>query len=108
MEKNLFSGMINCACLLAGIVLGMLAILGYYILNNPIDELYAKTAVVVELNQETDEVICYDANGEEWVFTGIEDWQVNDVCSMVMYTKHTKSIYDDVIIDVKYDGWKKK
>lgn len=59
---------------------------------------YAKTAIVTEVDYENDVVTVVDRNGEEWCFYGCEDWQIDDVCSMLMDTAGTESIYDDIII----------
>ena len=69
---------------------------------NP-DNLYAKTAIITEVNKDDDLVTVCDGVGYEWQFYGCEDWMVNDYCSMVMYDNNTALIFDDVIIDVKYE-----
>ena len=65
---------------------------------------YALTTVVSKLDTENDAVVCYDATGNSWVFHGIEDWEVGDVCSMLMNDKGTVEIYDDEIVSVRYGG----
>lgn len=72
--------------------------------SKPIDHLYAKTTIVQELDEENDMVILRDSNGYTWTFTGIEDWEINDVCSCLMDTKGTPSIYDDEILSTQYEG----
>lgn len=68
--------------------------------------LYARSTVVVKLDYENDVVVVEDFNGNLWEFTGCEDWIVGDICSMVMYDNDTpQTIYDDEIVDVRYDGW---
>lgn len=69
---------------------------------NP-DNLYAKTAIVTDLNKDDDVVTVTDSSGYMWEFSGCEDWMLNDYCSMVMYDNNTALIFDDVIIDVKYE-----
>ena len=69
---------------------------------NP-DNLYAKTAIVTDLNKDNDVVTVTDSSGYMWEFSGCEDWMLNDYCSMVMYDNNTALIFDDVIIDVKYE-----
>ena len=73
--------------------------------DEPIGTEYAKTTVVVEVDYTADEVHCVDFNGDEWVFTGCEDWMVGDYCSMVMNDMGTENIYDDEIVSCRYDGW---
>ena len=69
---------------------------------NP-DNVYAKTAIVTEIDRKNDLVTVRDGVGYEWQFYGVEDWMIGDYASMVMYDNKTKSIFDDSIIDVKYE-----
>ena len=62
------------------------------------NNLYAKTTIVTDIDRTTDTVIVTDSTGNEWAFYGIEDWQIDDVCSMLMDTAKTESIYDDIIV----------
>ena len=66
--------------------------------------LYPTTTVVYELDQENDLVTVEDANGNLWQFEGCEDWDVNDICSILMDDCGTTSIYDDEIVMVRYSG----
>ena len=68
-------------------------------------ETYALTTVVVSLDYDADVVECMDFNGNVWAFDGCEDWALFDVCSMTMDDMNTSSIYDDAIINCRYDGW---
>ena len=70
-----------------------------------INTLYAKTAMIYELDRTTDTVYVVDSNGEAWSFTGCEDYELGDYVSMIMYTNNTKSIYDDSIVSVRYSGY---
>lgn len=69
---------------------------------NP-DNVYAKTAIVTEIDRKNDLVTVLDGVGYEWQFYGVEDWMIGDYASMVMYDNKTESIFDDSIIDVKYE-----
>lgn len=68
--------------------------------------LYPQTATVV--NIENDKVIIEDFSGFLWSFEGAEDWEVNDVCALIMDSCGTKDILDDKIVSVKYCGWVSK
>lgn len=68
------------------------------------DNLYALSTTVTSINPSTDTVTVEDYNGNLWSFSGIEDWQINDRCSLIMNTNNTPSIYDDIIVSQKYDG----
>lgn len=69
---------------------------------------YAMTTVVVSLDYDTDIVEVEDFNGNVWAFTGCEDWQLMDVCALMMNDNNTTNIYDDTIVSVHYDGWLNK
>lgn len=67
---------------------------------------YPLTTVVVETREKTNEVVCLDFNGNEWIFVGIEDWFVGDFATLTMNTKGTEeSVYDDEVIQARYSGW---
>ena len=78
--------------------------------SSPVDDtcerdVYAALTVVTEVDEEEDVVYCVDFSGNEWSFTGIEDWMVGDFCSMVMDNMGTKCIYDEEIVSTRYTGW---
>ncbi len=67
--------------------------------------LYAKTAVVIELDYDSDTVVLSDGAENLWAFYGIEDWQIDDFASMLMDDNGTPdTIYDDIIVEVTYAG----
>ncbi len=68
-------------------------------------ETYAMTTVVVSLDYDTDTVEVEDFNGNVWAFDGCEDWQLMDVCALSMDDNNTATIYDDVILSARYNGW---
>lgn len=70
-----------------------------------LEDIYAITTVVVEINHDEDTVACQDFNGNIWVFYGVEDWLVGDVATLVMWNCETDIIYDDEVMDVYYSGW---
>lgn len=72
--------------------------------TNSETNLYPTTAVVYELDRENDLVTVKDANGNLWQFEGCEDWDINDICSMLMDDCVTTSIYDDEIVMIRYSG----
>lgn len=79
--------------------------------KNPIDlnihtNLYPTCGVIVEINYENDEVTVEDFNNNLWIFKGAEDWAEGDICAMIMNNEGTPEIYDDIIIQTKYCGWK--
>lgn len=66
--------------------------------------LYPKTAVVTELDYVTDIVTVEDCNGFEWEFEGCEDYMIDDVVGLIMYDNGTKEIFDDQIVEARYNG----
>lgn len=64
---------------------------------------YATTAVVIEVDNN-DLITAEDSNGNVWQFTG-EDWEFDDVCFMLMDSKGTETIYDDVIVKVNHSSF---
>ena len=75
----------------------------------PVEEtqnnVYPLTTVVVALDAENDVVTCQTISGLLFEFYGVEDWQVGDIASMIMDTRGTEIVLDDIILEVKYDGW---
>lgn len=70
------------------------------------EELYPRTAVVSELDTESDTVTVIDGSGVSWQFFGCEDLEVCDFVSLLMSDNGTPdSIYDDEIREVRYAGF---
>lgn len=67
---------------------------------------YSLTTTVISVDYNTDTVEVEDCNGNTWAFTGCEDWQVEDTCSLIMSDKGTQNIHDDEIISAKYSAFK--
>lgn len=67
---------------------------------------YPMSTVVCQVDYEADTVVCSDFNENLWCFYDCEDWQTGDICSMIMWDRNTQNIEDDVILVVRYDGWK--
>lgn len=68
-------------------------------------KLYAMTCKIVELDRENDLVILADANGFEWTWEHIEDWQIGDCASLLMDDNGTAEIFDDTIKSMTYNAW---
>jgi len=67
-------------------------------------DLYAKSAVVVDLDRQADIVTIKDSQGFLWSFNGCEDWEIGDNCACVMSNCGTDSIFDDKIISATFQG----
>lgn len=71
-----------------------------------IEGYYPRTAVVTDLDYDNDLVIITDWAGLDWMMEGIEDWQVGDLVSLLMYDCGTPdTIFDDKIVMAYYGGW---
>ena len=66
--------------------------------------LYPMTARVVETNETNDTVTVETATGFRFAFYGVEDWQIGDFASCIMYDNGTDEITDDAILTVRYAG----
>lgn len=66
---------------------------------------YALTARVVELDRENDVVTVEDSVGNRWQFCGVEDWEVNDCASLLMWDNGTETIFDDEVHGARYGAW---
>lgn len=101
MRKYDVGDIIMGAVLIAGSAFLFGTVAGY---NKAERELYPLTTVVTEVNRISDTVTCLDTNGHEWKFEGCEDWAENDICTLLMESNSTKMIYDDSIIQTRYQG----
>lgn len=90
------------------VAIAILFAIGVWAFKNsikPVETQYARTGFVVELDRENDIVVVEDWAGLTWEFYGIEDWEVNDIASMLMNDNGTpENIYDDEILSVRYGG----
>ena len=97
----LLSTVIIGICMLAS-----LAAVKYFSTENYINQnLYAQTGIITEINRYSDFVTVTVANGNQFSFYGASDYEEGDFCSMVMDSCGTEIVYDDVVIDTKYDGY---
>ena len=66
---------------------------------------YSLSTVVTDLDRERDIVTVEEFDGSNvWTFYGVEDWEINDICSLTMFNNNTPKIYDDIIIGTTYGG----
>ena len=68
-------------------------------------ELYPLTARIVSIDRDGDNVLIATASGVTYAFYGVEDYDVNDYVSIIMNDNGTPSIYDDIIVSVRYSGF---
>jgi hypothetical protein len=103
MTKNSNVLIIIVIVLVAAGVLGTLVV--YYSRLETGGEYYALTTRVEDVNEATDLVLVEDSNGSLWAFKGVEDWQIGDCASLLMWDNGTENIKDDEIISARYNSW---
>lgn len=62
--------------------------------------LYSLDVIIIEVNTDSDVVSVEDATGNIWEFYGIDNWSVDDTCTLIMFNHFTEKIFDDIIIKV--------
>ena len=70
--------------------------------TTPSNNYYALSTTVTDVDYESDTVTVTDHNGNEWQFSGCEDWMIGDGCALVMDDMGTEIIYDDEIVNTRY------
>ena len=68
----------------------------------PSNNYYALSTTVTDVDYKTDVVTVTDHNGNEWQFSGCEDWMTGGGCALVMNNMGTEIIYDDEIVNTRY------
>ena len=65
---------------------------------------YSQTYAVVGVDRVSDTVFIESAGGMVFAFEGVEDYDVGDLVSCIMWTSGTPEVFDDVIMSVRYSG----
>ena len=68
-------------------------------------EIYPQTFIVGTVDPMQDALILIDSMGNEWLWFGIEDYEVGDIVAAIMDDNGTEIIYDDAIITMRYTGY---
>lgn len=66
-------------------------------------EIYPQTFVVSGIEDDT--LVLVDYNENEWIWEGAEDYAIGDIVAVIMDDNNTITIYDDVIITLRYAGY---
>ena len=64
---------------------------------------YPATMLVDEINGDT--VVLRTSTGHLYAMTGSEDWEIGDMASLLMFSKGTDVITDDIILTARYSGF---
>lgn len=68
-------------------------------------EMYPQAFIVSATDTAQDALVLIDGTGNEWVWYGIEDYEVGDIVAAIMDNNSTEIIYDDAIITMRYTGY---
>lgn len=104
LEDTYLSSLVIALALII-MVCPILAACGVFHSDAVVAENYAMTAIVIKTDRNSDMVTIKDSNGNKWQFCGVEDWEVNDCVSLIMYDNGTRQISDDTIVSVRYNSW---
>lgn len=80
-------------------------LIGFMPIASAIADVYPLTMKVVEVDTEADLVTAETYLGFMYAFYGVDDWQVGDCCSCIMFDNYTPEIMDDEIVQVAYSCW---
>lgn len=73
--------------------------------NDAMSHVYPLCGIVIEVNHTEDYIAIEDFTGNVWKWEGAEDWHEDDIAAMIMHDNNTEIIYDDIIMDIAYNGW---
>lgn len=70
-------------------------------------EYYPLTTIVREVveEEETRIIVVEDANGNIWEFENENEFDIDDIVSLLMYNNGTPQIFDDKIVMTVYSGF---
>ena len=66
---------------------------------------YPQTMYVYQVDTIHDVVTFVDHNHELWQIEGVEDWDVGECASLIMFDNYTPEIKDDKIVRARYCGF---
>lgn len=73
--------------------------------NDIMSRVYPLCSIVIEVNHTENYIAIEDFTGNVWEWEGVEDWHEGDIAAMIMHDNNTEIIYDDIIMDIAYNGW---
>lgn len=69
------------------------------------NHIYSRDGVVVEVNEDTNEVIWVDGVDHWWAIEGTEDWMIDDGITVINFDNFTpNNIEDDITIEYRYSN----
>ena len=91
----------------AVLILSFFVVLSMFLASqffNQQTEYYAKSGIITLVDRTEDRVCFTDHQRLYWEFESADDWKVNDLVACIMSNNGTENIYDDIVINVKYEG----
>lgn len=85
-------------CIITVVVIVVFTLVAGYAVGDTIYDSRTYPATMIVQSIENDVVTIEDSEGFLWQFIGAEDWNVGDICSVMMYDNGTPEILDDEIV----------
>jgi len=70
-----------------------------------VEHLYPATMLVLEIDRSSDTVLMATESGHAYAFYGVEDYEVDDILSVLMFDSFSPYVQDDRVITVQYSGF---
>lgn len=88
-------------------ILGLCTTIATDILGGNVDRnVYPNTAIIKSVDYVTDNFIISTSTGIEYTLKGVEDWEVGDLASLLMYDIGSDGdITNDLVIELRYTGF---
>lgn len=64
---------------------------------------YPMLARVITVDKVNDCIQIKNGNGFIYTVDDADDWEVGDLCSCIMASKFTEKVYDDVVVEIRYE-----
>lgn len=88
-------------------IVGLCTTIAADIIGGNVDRnVYPNTAIIKSVDYATDNFIVSTSTGIEYTLKGVEDWEVGDLASLLMYDIGADGdITNDLVIELRYTGF---
>ena len=88
-------------------IVGLCTTIAADILSGNVDRnVYPNTAIIKSIDYASDNFIISTSTGIEYTLKGVEDWEVGDLASLLMYDiGGDGDIANDLVIELRYTGF---
>ncbi len=88
-------------------IVGLCTTIATNILSGNVDRnVYPNTAIIKSIDYASDNFIISTSTGIEYTLKGVEDWEVGDLASLLMYDiGGDGDITNDLVIELRYTGF---